>query len=156
MNHFLPRALCQGRAALFHSAAPRHNPIIFSSRLPILHVAAFSQAAQQPPKSGQQTHSQPPIPPPSKSPEELASLSYIVRRTPSTQLPIYRRWMSGGNRQVVLIKKIDGDRRKMLEDIVESLGIGREDIRINPTTQHIELKGNHFDKARSWLLQRGF
>ncbi|KND89394.1 hypothetical protein TOPH_06056 [Tolypocladium ophioglossoides CBS 100239] len=143
MNQFLPRAISQGRAALFHSAAPGHNLIAFSSRLPILHAASFSQAAQQTPKSSQQTHSQPPIPPPSKSPEELASLSFIVRRTPSTQLPIYRRWMSGGNRQVVLIKKIDGDRRKMLEDIAESLGIGREE-------------GNHFDKARSWLLQRGF
>jgi hypothetical protein len=39
-----------------------------------------------------------------------------------------------------LIKKIDGDRRRLLEDIVGSLSIAREDVRINPTTQHIELK----------------
>jgi large subunit ribosomal protein L49 len=48
--------------------------------------------------------------------------------------------MSGGNRQVVLIKKVDGDRKKLLEDLVESLGVSKEDVRINPTTQHVELK----------------
>ncbi|KAH8130717.1 hypothetical protein ACSS6W_002794 [Trichoderma asperelloides] len=97
-----------------------------------------------------------PVPPPTKTPEELVSLGYIVRRTPSVQLPVYRRWLSGGTRQVVLIKKIDGDRRRLLEDLVGSLGIAREDVRINPTTQHIELKGDHFDRARGWLLDRGF
>ncbi|UKZ67201.1 mitochondrial 54S ribosomal protein mL49 [Trichoderma atroviride] len=97
-----------------------------------------------------------PVPPPTKTPEELVSLGYIVRRTPSVQLPVYRRWMSGGTRQVVLIKKIDGDRRRLLEDLVGSLGIAREEVRINPTTQHIELKGDHFDRARGWLLDRGF
>ncbi|KAL7938883.1 mitochondrial large subunit ribosomal protein domain-containing protein [Trichoderma chlorosporum] len=97
-----------------------------------------------------------PAPPPTKTPEELVSLGYIVRRTPSVQLPIYRRWQSGGTRQVVLIKKIDGDRVRLLEDLAGGLGIAREDVRINPTTQHIELKGDHFDKARGWLLERGF
>ena len=58
--------------------------------------------------------------------------------------------MSGGNRQVILIKKIDGDRRKMLEDMVASLEIGREDIRINPTTQHIELKVSP-GRSHFWL-----
>lgn len=57
---------------------------------------------------------------------------------------------------MVLIKKVDGDRIRLLEDLVQGLGIAREDARINPTTQHIELKGDHFDKARGWLLERGF
>lgn len=48
--------------------------------------------------------------------------------------------MSGGNRQVVVIKKVDGDRKKLLDDLVESIGVGKDDIRINPTTQHVELK----------------
>ncbi|KHN97165.1 mitochondrial large ribosomal subunit L49 [Metarhizium album ARSEF 1941] len=95
-------------------------------------------------------------PPPTKSPEELAGAPYIVRRTPSTQLPVYRRSKSGGNRQVVFIKKVDGDRKKLLEDLVESLGVSKEDVRLNPTTQHIELKGNYYDKTKSWLLERGF
>lgn len=41
---------------------------------------------------------------------------------------------------MVLIKKVDGDRKKLLEDLVETLGVSKQDIRLNPTTQHIELK----------------
>lgn len=57
---------------------------------------------------------------------------------------------------MVLIKKVDGDRVRLLEDLVGGLGVAREDVRINPTTQHIELKGDYFDKAKGWLLERGF
>ncbi|ETS02449.1 hypothetical protein M419DRAFT_55833, partial [Trichoderma reesei RUT C-30] len=121
------------------SASPRQNP---------------NQKAKIPPHLRQLSRA--PVPPPTKTPEELVSLGYIVRRTPSVQLPVYRRWQSGGTRQVVLIKKVDGDRIRLLEDLVQGLGIAREDARINPTTQHIELKGDHFDKARGWLLERGF
>ncbi|PTB61929.1 hypothetical protein BBK36DRAFT_1130620 [Trichoderma citrinoviride] len=121
------------------SASPRQNP---------------NQKAKIPPHLRQLSRA--PVPPPTKTPEELVSLGYIVRRTPSVQLPVYRRWQSGGTRQVVLIKKVDGDRIRLLEELVGDLGIPREDARINPTTQHIELKGDHFDKARGWLLARGF
>lgn len=81
-----------------------------------------------------------PSTPPKKSPDELAGLAYVIHRTSYIQLPVYRRFMSGGNRQVVLIKQVGGDRRKLLEDLVEGLGIERDNIRINPTTQHVELK----------------
>jgi hypothetical protein len=50
-----------------------------------------------------------------------------------------------------LIKKIDGDRRKLLEDLVGSLGITREEIRINPTTQHVELKVRNFKSPYSFV-----
>jgi len=96
------------------------------------------------------------VPPPTKTPDELASLGYIVNRTPSFQLPVYRRWLSGGTRQVVLIKKINGDRRRMLKDLIDNLTFPQENVRINPTTKHIELKGDYFDMAKSWLLGRGF
>ena len=136
MNQFLPQAVLRGRTIALRSAClQRAQPI--SSRLStITQTAAFSQATT----SSSRTHSQPPVPPPSKSPVELATLPYVVRRTPSAQLPIYRRTMSGGTRQVALIKKVDGDRRKLLDDIVGALQIPKEEIRINPTTQHIEMK----------------
>lgn len=57
---------------------------------------------------------------------------------------------------MVLIKKVDGDRKKLLEDMVESLGVSQDEIRINPTTQNLELKGDYYEKAKSWLLARGF
>jgi len=85
---------------------------------------------------------QPFVPPPvSKNPEKLgATLRYVIRRTPSSQLPVYRKWMSGGNRMIVIIKKIDGDRSKFIQDLARDLEIKPVDIRLNPTTQHVEIK----------------
>lgn len=48
--------------------------------------------------------------------------------------------MSGGTKQVVTIKKIHGDKRKLLNELSEALSLDSGSIRINPTTQHIELK----------------
>ncbi|UNI17487.1 mitochondrial large ribosomal subunit L49 [Purpureocillium takamizusanense] len=154
MHQFLPRVALRGHAIALRTTCPqRIQPI--SSRLlssATTQAAAPAQAAARPSR----THSQPPVPPPSKSPAELATLPYIVRRTPSAQLPLYKRTMSGGTRHVVLIKKVDGNRRKLLDDMVAALQIPKGEIRINPTTQHIELKGVHFDKTRAWLLEQGF
>jgi large subunit ribosomal protein L49 len=81
------------------------------------------------------------VPLPTKKPEEIgATLRYIIRRTPASQLAIYRKWMSGGNRMIVLIKKIDGDRSKLVKDLIRDLQIKPVDIRINPVTQHVEIK----------------
>ncbi|KAJ3526992.1 hypothetical protein NM208_g10927 [Fusarium decemcellulare] len=96
-------------------------------------------------------------PPPTKTAQQLAaSLPYIVRRTPYSQVPVYRKWMSGGNREIILIKKVEGDRSRLVEDLAVALDIKRPDIRLNPTTQHIEIKGNYFNKAIDWLLKTGF
>ncbi|KAL6898999.1 mitochondrial large subunit ribosomal domain-containing protein [Trichoderma evansii] len=168
MSCLIPRALPLRSLGLYRPAA--QTQISSASRHSFLSANQAASISTKPsPISARQNPNQKlkiaphlrqlsraPVPPPTKTPEELVSLGYIVRRTPSVQLPVYRRWMSGGTRQVVLIKKIDGDRRRLLEDLVGSLGIAREDVRINPTTQHIELKGDHFDRARGWLLDRGF
>ncbi|KAG6010547.1 hypothetical protein E4U21_005900 [Claviceps maximensis] len=97
-----------------------------------------------------------PTPPPTKTLEELASSPYIVRRTPSTQLPVYKNFKSGGNLVMVMIKKVDGDRRRLLEDLVRALALKPSSIRINPTTQNLEIKGDYYEQAKSWLLARGF
>ncbi|KAL7805814.1 mitochondrial large subunit ribosomal protein domain-containing protein [Trichoderma aethiopicum] len=171
MSYLIPRALPLRSAItrpLFQSPLTSSSRTIFRPATP---AASFSstkpssasasprqknpnQKAKVPPHLRQLSRA--PVPPPTKTPEELVSLGYIVRRTPSVQLPVYRRWQSGGTRQVVVIKKVDGDRIRLLEDLVGGIGIAREDARVNPTTQHIELKGDHFDKARGWLLERGF
>lgn len=52
---------------------------------------------------------------------------------------------------MVLIKKVDGDRKKLLDDLVETLGVSKQDIRLNPTTQHIELKVRA-QKYLSWVF----
>ncbi|RFU77744.1 mitochondrial large ribosomal subunit l49 [Trichoderma arundinaceum] len=166
MNCLISRALPLRSAGICRPAVRTQiNPFASRNPFPSTNQAASistkpssrqnpNQKLKIPPQLRQLSRA--PVPPPTKSPEELVSLGYLVRRTPSVQLPVYRRWLSGGTRQVVLIKKVDGDRRRLLEDIIGGLGIAREDVRINPTTQHIELKGDHFDKARGWLLERGF
>ncbi|KAF5654190.1 mitochondrial large ribosomal subunit l49 [Fusarium heterosporum] len=100
---------------------------------------------------------QPFVPLPTKNPEQLgATLRYIIRRTPASQLAVYRKWMSGGNRTIVIIKKVDGDRSQLVKDLTRDLGIKPVDIRINPTTQHIEVKGDVYDKVIQWVLKTGF
>lgn len=64
--------------------------------------------------------------------------------------------MSGGNRMIVIIKKIDGDRSKFIQDLARDLEIKPVDIRLNPTTQHVEIKGHVYDKAVEWILKTGF
>lgn len=141
MHQYISRAVSRGQTCLFKSNLCG-TVLSASSSLPIYRFAAVSQSSRY---LATATRSYTPIsraptPPPTKSSEEFASSPYYVRRTSSVQLPVYRRFMSGGNRQVVVIKKVDGDRKKLLEDLVESLGVGKDDIRINPTTQHVELK----------------
>ncbi|KAG8409822.1 hypothetical protein J3458_018904 [Metarhizium acridum] len=161
MYQHVSRALCRGPNYLLQSSIYR-TAVIPLSNLPTCRFASWSQSSRSlttaatKPAHSYTPMSRAPTPPPTKSPEELAGAAYIVRRTPSIQLPVYRRFMSGGNRQVVLIKKVDGDRKKLLEDLVDSLGVSKQDIRLNPTTQHIELKGDYYEKTKSWLLEHGF
>lgn len=54
------------------------------------------------------------------------------------------------------MKKIEGDRRRLAEDLRNVLGCDPTHVRINPTTTHIEVKGDHYDRMRSWLIQKGF
>ncbi|KAI9147733.1 mitochondrial large ribosomal subunit l49 [Paramyrothecium foliicola] len=152
-------------ASALRCTASRSSPLFSSAPLPTTQIASLSFQAtrsvqQYRPSSKTPEEKRPkehlPVPRPSKTPEELAQLPYVVRRTPSIQLPIYRKWMSGGTRQVIMIKKVEGDRRKMVEDLVGALQLTREDVRLNPTTQQIELKGDHFHKTKQWLLESGF
>ncbi|GKT99029.1 mitochondrial large ribosomal subunit l49 [Fusarium langsethiae] len=100
---------------------------------------------------------QPMVPPPAKNPKEVGTyLRYIIKRTPSLQVPVYRKWMSGGNRCIVMIKKVKGDYSKLVKDISDDLDIKAEDIRINPVTQHIEIKGDVYAQTVQWVLNAGF
>jgi hypothetical protein len=117
------------------------------------------------------------LPPPSKTAEEIlaAGTPYLVRRTPYAQLPVYRRWRGGGTLEEVIVKKIDGDRKKLAMELTEVLGCDPTHVKINPTTMHVEVKvcssalarsrtpqlltlaqGDHYERTRSWLLSLGF
>lgn len=83
-----------------------------------------------------------PLPPPSKTPEEIlaSGTPYLVRRTPYAQLPVYRRWRGGGTLEEVIVKKIEGDRKALANELREILGCDPTHVKINPTTTHIEVK----------------
>ncbi|KAM0302002.1 hypothetical protein ACHAPM_005155 [Fusarium culmorum] len=100
---------------------------------------------------------QPMVPLPAKDPKEVGTyLRYIIKRTPSLQIPVYRKWMSGGNRCIVMIKKVKGDHAKLVKDLSDDLDIKAEDIRLNPVTQHIEIKGDLYAETMKWILKVGF
>ncbi|KAI5467090.1 hypothetical protein BGZ63DRAFT_418821 [Mariannaea sp. PMI_226] len=174
MRFLLSRALAQWRQPIVQNPSLRTSLIQRCAFLPTIQTASATFRAQATYKANptdapvnpnikdkipekKRILKRPFVPPPTKTEEELiASLPYIVRRTPYAQVPIYRKFMSGGNRCIIILKKIDGDRRRLVEDLAVALSLERRDIRLNPTTQHIEIKGNHLDKTLEWLLQTGF
>ncbi|KAH8174921.1 mitochondrial large subunit ribosomal protein (Img2) domain-containing protein [Sarocladium implicatum] len=98
------------------------------------------------------------LPPPSKSADELLAdgSPYLLRRTAYGQLPVYRRWRGGGTLEEVLVKKIEGNPRPLVQDLTAMLGCAPENVKINPTTNQIIIKGDHYERTRSWLVHQGF
>ncbi|CAH0037853.1 unnamed protein product [Clonostachys solani] len=97
-----------------------------------------------------------PLEPPTITEEELASRPYVVRRTPYAQLPVYRVWKSGGTREIILVKKVNGNKQQLVKELKEKIGVAQDKIKINPTTGHIEINGHYLDKTRAHLIERGF
>lgn len=168
MRSLFSLAQFQGRQSLVQTASLRTSLTQRCSLLPIVQTATAATfkvpanykpnpaEALVPPRGKKQIPEKNRIlkrpfdPLPTKTEAEIiATLPYIVRRTPFSQLPIYRKFMSGGNRCIILVKKIDGDRAKLLSDLTTALSLDSKDIRLNPVTQHIEMKVrdvimNHF------------
>lgn len=55
-----------------------------------------------------------------------------------------------------MVKKIVGDPRALKDELVEELRFPVDDVKINPVTNHIKIKGFHADKVQKWLEARGF
>lgn len=82
------------------------------------------------------------LPPPSKTTDELlaAGSPYLLRRTAYGKLPVYRRWRGGGTLEEVLVKKIEGNPKPLVQDLTAMLGCAPEHVKINPTTNQIVIK----------------
>ncbi|EGX96343.1 ribosomal protein L49/IMG2 [Cordyceps militaris CM01] len=158
MNARLPHSLACVRAAL---AAPR-PPTSLLLRLPPSHSYATAATAAAATRTAEQRRSprsfaRPPTPAPtSTADEQQRARGYLVPRTASAQLPVYRAIKSGGTREIILIKKVQGDRKKLVQDMQATLAVTADRIRINPTTLHIEIQGNYLSQAQKWLLDNGF
>ncbi|KAG6061565.1 hypothetical protein E4U17_001077 [Claviceps sp. LM77 group G4] len=97
-------------------------------------------------------------PPATKTPEEQASGPWLLRRTPSGQMPIYKQFRKSHQYRYILIKKIEGDVPKFVEDLAEGTGIPRDELALLPKNQFVEIKGgdDRFVQIRNWLLEQGF
>lgn len=140
MSRLIARALLQGRAARCPFTAV--TPFFPRARLlPQLHVSLFSTEPSQP-VTPEEFHpkKRTPTPLPTKSEDELAQMPYQVGRSPSSQLPVYRQVKSGGTQKRTYIKRVEGDRQKLVQELVDNLNLDAQDVKINPTTNHIEIK----------------
>lgn len=77
-----------------------------------------------------------------KAPSELTPppLPYYVYRTASQQLPVYQIAKRGGNLHQTRIRKINGDVKKLRDDIQKALELKEGNIAINSITGHITIK----------------
>ncbi|BFZ59119.1 54S ribosomal protein img2, mitochondrial [Saitoella coloradoensis] len=101
----------------------------------------------------------PVVPTPEPVPEsevKLVQYPYYVRRTASNQIPVYSDYKRGGNLLQTLIRKIEGDHQALLAEVQEKFNIDKKDIKINPVTKHIVIKGHYTGAIKAWLQRKGF
>lgn len=65
---------------------------------------------------------------------------YTVRRTPSNELPIYHLSKNGGNKKLTKIRKIEGDRLALRDELRTALQLSDKECSVNHLTGHILLK----------------
>jgi large subunit ribosomal protein L49 len=87
---------------------------------------------------------------------ELPPPKYHVSRSANKNLPIYTDYKRGGNLHLTTIRKITGDLSALRDELRVYLNKKNEDVKINPLTQHVVVKGHHSGLVKSFLEQRGF
>ncbi|ELW65104.1 39S ribosomal protein L49, mitochondrial [Tupaia chinensis] len=94
---------------------------------------------------------QPPRDPPPK-------LSYFVRRSRMHNIPVYKD-ITHGNRQMTVIRKVEGDIWALQKDVEEFLSplLGKTPItQVNEVTRTLRVKGYFDQQLKAWLLEKGF
>jgi large subunit ribosomal protein L49 len=81
----------------------------------------------------------PPTPLPTITPEAFAAAPWTIRRTAFAQLPVYREWKAGKTKEVIMIKKVSGNKKLLMEQLREKANIPAEKIVLSPVTGHIEV-----------------
>ncbi|CAD6503067.1 BgTH12-02737 [Blumeria graminis f. sp. triticale] len=81
---------------------------------------------------------------------------YLVRRTPSKQLPIYHVTKNGGNKKLTKIGKVEGDTAALTTELRTVLALDEKECRINPLTGHVLVKGHRKSEIIKFLEERRF
>ena len=98
----------------------------------------------------------------------LSSLPYAIVRTstPSRSLPIYETSKAGGSLHVTVVRKCAGDLShlqlhllnalKLEASYVDKKGRKKENVKINPLTKQIVVKGWRGAEVKRWCEMVGF
>lgn len=84
--------------------------------------------------------SKPLITPATPDPNAIVSLPYHIHRTPSQQLPVYKLAKRGGSLKQTRLRKIEGDVKALRGDLMEALGLGEGEVKVNQLTGHVLIK----------------
>ncbi|KAK5713927.1 54S ribosomal protein img2, mitochondrial [Elasticomyces elasticus] len=84
------------------------------------------------------------------------NLAYFVTRTPSKELPVYQLTKRGGNLKITRVRKIDGRREVLRDELRTELGLQEKDAVVNAITGHVVLKGWWKKEVTGFLARRRF
>ncbi|KAK2496602.1 hypothetical protein MC885_004290 [Smutsia gigantea] len=93
--------------------------------------------------------------PPRDSPPNLP---YFVRRSRMHNIPVYKD-ITHGNRQMTVIRKVEGDIWALKKDVEDFLSpmMGKIPItQVNEVTGTLRVKGYFDRQLKAWLLEKGF
>ncbi|KAK3718708.1 54S ribosomal protein img2, mitochondrial [Vermiconidia calcicola] len=89
--------------------------------------------------------------------ESAPNLPYFITRTKSNELPIYTDFKRGGNLKLTLVRKVDGDKECLRDELRAVLGLGRkEDCVVNAVTGQVVIKGHWKGMVERFLRVRRF
>ncbi|ORZ25505.1 ribosomal protein L49/IMG2 [Absidia repens] len=87
----------------------------------------------------------------------LKDTSYIVSRTSNQSLPVYSEIKNGGTQQLTIIRRIQGDVEALKTELTTLFpDAPKNHIKINPTNNHIVIKGLYVNELKQWLANKGF
>ncbi|KAK1461595.1 hypothetical protein CMEL01_14549 [Colletotrichum melonis] len=76
---------------------------------------------------------------------------YVVSLTPSNQFPVYARTKAAGSSKFTIVKKIEGNKKAFAQDLAREAGFAEAEVKLNPITGHVQVKGFHVEKVKEWL-----
>lgn len=87
----------------------------------------------------------------------IKASSYVVARTSNHSLPVYSEIKNGGTQQLTIIRRIQGDVEALKSDMAALFPDSpKNHIKINPTNNHIIIKGLYVNELKQWLANKGF
>ncbi|XP_037002415.1 39S ribosomal protein L49, mitochondrial [Artibeus jamaicensis] len=90
--------------------------------------------------------------------DPVPRLPYFVRRSRMHNIPVYKD-ITHGNRQMTVIRKVEGDIWALQKDVEEFLSplLGKTPItQVNEVTGTVRVKGYFDQQLKAWLLEKGF